>query len=1190
MISSVLRQGGRAALRPRATSTAIIGRNVNVNVNALKAAGGSSRRAITLGIAREAYDKWERRAPLCPSHVEALKQHDTSLEVLVQPSPRRIFSDAEYEHAGAIVQDDLQAADIILGVKQPPVDMNHTLLEHKTYMCFAHVIKGQTENMPLLQEMLHQHIRLVDYECITAKADPSSNDPNSSRPKRLVTFGRFAGIAGMLDMCQGLGQQLLAQGYSTPFLHSPLSYMHHDLEGARAAVRAMGTEIATQGLPPQLGGPLVFAFTGNGNVTRGAREIFDLLPMEMITKEQLQEMRSMNCENSNKGDEDNHHTTTATSTHCSQLFDNHKVYGIQVEPKDTVEHTMSSTQGSYTNNYDKDHYRSHPNEYEGIFHREIAPHINVLVNGVYWDERYPRLLTKDQIRELRQNGNQNLVVVADISCDIGGSVEFLEKSTVIEQPFFQYDPLSGETSDSIDGTGICMMGVDILPTELARESSKHFGDALLPLLQQVQVQHEVKASNDASSTETTDGVLSGKQTPIMLIFPEELELATVANNGKLMPRYNYIDALMRRKADDEHKKEIDTASWPSILLALDGHLFDSGLINKVLDIVEHYEECHFALDQCVAGRTQNEGKSSVLIRVKSNDPQVLSDIPKKVEQLIQLIPASDATFSCYDGDDVHHLIARTEHGGDGDESSSSNSSSGYDVPKTGAYVKSHSKSRGGADGNEEKVLVLGAGRVAASLCEYLGRNANRKIVVASNLEHEVSAVTKHATQGRARAQGVVMDVVHNKEGLARLVKEADVVVSLLPAPMHPAVAEECIRSRNTDLVTASYLSDEIKDMQPRCEEAGIVMLMEMGLDPGMDHMSAMKLMDDIRARGGRVTKFRSVCGGLPSPQAASTNDLQYKFSWSPMGVLTASSNPATFLRDGHVVHVPGDQLLASAEPMLYNLWPDLALECLPNRNSLSYGDLYGISDTADTIFRGTLRFAGFSNLMYQLRQLGLFEENAIFSGTSGARTWKELLHAKLEAHGQNHIAEWLEHAAGVGATRQEAERAETFVKWLGLLDDETSESAALVSNPNSIVHSFCDVLQDKLAFAPEEHDMVVMHHTIEAVFDDGRAGGAGCSHELIHSKLRLEGDDHMSAMCKTVGYTAAAGVELLLNGGLGAEQQTGGIFLPIQPQIYNPVLRLLEQEGLKFDETVFLDHIPVIHPQCKALHDQQKSA
>jgi alpha-aminoadipic semialdehyde synthase len=110
-----------------------------------------------------------------------------------------------------------------------------------------------------------------------------------------VTFGRFAGIVGMLDIFQGFGQQLLAQGYITPFLHSPLSYMHRDLEGARFAVRAMGKEIATQGLPPQLGCPLVFAFTGNGNMTGGAREIFDLLPMEMITKEQLQEMRSMNC-------------------------------------------------------------------------------------------------------------------------------------------------------------------------------------------------------------------------------------------------------------------------------------------------------------------------------------------------------------------------------------------------------------------------------------------------------------------------------------------------------------------------------------------------------------------------------------------------------------------------------------------------------------------------------------------------------------------------------------------------------------------------------------------------------------------------------------------------------------------------------------------------------------------------------
>jgi hypothetical protein len=156
-------------------------------------------------------------APLCPSHVEALKQHDTSLEVsvLVQPSAHRIFSDAECEHPIAIVQDDLQAADAIFGAKH--VEVDH-LLEAKTYTCFVHDIKGQTENTPLLQEMLHTHIRLVDYECITANATADLNDPKS-HPRRLLTFGRFSGIAGMLDMCQGLGQQLLAKGYLTHKLH-----------------------------------------------------------------------------------------------------------------------------------------------------------------------------------------------------------------------------------------------------------------------------------------------------------------------------------------------------------------------------------------------------------------------------------------------------------------------------------------------------------------------------------------------------------------------------------------------------------------------------------------------------------------------------------------------------------------------------------------------------------------------------------------------------------------------------------------------------------------------------------------------------------------------------------------------------------------------------------------------------------
>ena len=256
---------------------------------------------------------------------------------------------------------------------------------------------------------------------------------------------------------------------------------------------------------------------------------------------------------------------------------------------------------------------------------------------------------------------------------------------------------------------------------------------------------------------------------------------------------------------------------------------------------------------------------------------------------------------------------------------------------------------------ERNILLLGAGKVASSFAEYLGREKTNTITVASQYESDAMRTAEYATRGRA----VTCDLSNPGDKLKYLIEEADIVVSLLPATMHPMVAEECIALK-TDLVTASYESDEMRQLADRCKEAGISILNEVGLDPGMDHMSAMKIIDDVHARGGEITSFSSVCGGLPAPEVAN-NPLLYKFSWSPMGVMKASQNDAVFLRDGEIVRVDGANLLASAEP--FNAWQQLHMECLPNRDSLVYADKYGIQ-SASSIFRGTLRYGGFSELLH----------------------------------------------------------------------------------------------------------------------------------------------------------------------------------------------------------------------------------
>ena len=223
------------------------------------------------------------------------------------------------------------------------------------------------------------------------------------------------------------------------------------------------------GLPSSLE-PLVFAFTGAGNVSRGAREIFELLPHKYVKVEELEELKKL------RGP----HT-------C--------VYGVIVEQEDMVK--LKS--GTGDEKIEKMHYRKNPSEYEPIFHTKVGPYVNVLVNGMYWDQRYPRLLTKDQIKEMYAAGNDGLLALADISCDIGGSVEFLEKSTSVEKPYFNYNPRTDEVSDKIKSEGIAVMGVDILPSELPREASKHFGDALLHLLPEILSRDSAGAGTELTS-------------------------------------------------------------------------------------------------------------------------------------------------------------------------------------------------------------------------------------------------------------------------------------------------------------------------------------------------------------------------------------------------------------------------------------------------------------------------------------------------------------------------------------------------------------------------------------------------------------------------------------------------------------------------------------------------------------------
>ncbi|GFY98590.1 lysine-ketoglutarate reductase/saccharopine dehydrogenase bifunctional enzyme [Actinidia rufa] len=350
-----------------------------------------------VGILSESTNKWERRVPLTPSHcarlLHSVRGETGVARIIVQPSTKRIHHDALYEDVGCEISDDLSECGLILGIKQPKLEM---ILPDRAYAFFSHTHKVQKENMPLLDKILAERASLFDYELIVG-----------DNGKRQLAFGKFAGRAGLIDFLRGLGQRYLNLGFSTPFLSLGASYMYPSLAAAKAAVIAVGEEIATFGLPSGIS-PLVFVFTGSGNVSLGAQEIFKLLPHSFIDPSRLPDLFGM-----------------------------------------------------------ADYY-AHPEHYRPVFHEKIAPYASVIVNCMYWEKRFPRLLTTKQLQELMRKGCP-LVGISDITCDIGGSIGIINQCTLIDSPFFRYDPSNNSYHHDMDGNGLICLAVDILPTEFAKE-------------------------------------------------------------------------------------------------------------------------------------------------------------------------------------------------------------------------------------------------------------------------------------------------------------------------------------------------------------------------------------------------------------------------------------------------------------------------------------------------------------------------------------------------------------------------------------------------------------------------------------------------------------------------------------------------------------------------------------------------
>jgi alpha-aminoadipic semialdehyde synthase len=429
----------------------------------------------TLGIRREDKNKWEKRVPLIPEHLKKLRD-EHGINAIVQSSQIRVFPDKEYLNVGAQIQEDLSNSPVVFAVKEIPLDF---IQKNKTYMFFSHVIKGQKKNMPMLRKMMEQGCTLIDYEKIV-----------DDKGRRLVFFGRYAGLAGMVDSLWAFGQRMKWKGIKTPFSEVKQTIHYKDVDEIKDHLNRVGNKIEKDGVG-ELIAPMIVGFAGYGNVSRGAQEIIDMLPIREIQPSQIEAIQ--------------------------ESYSDKQIYKVVFKEEDIVEPVSSEAE------FELQDYYKNPHLYRSVFQKYI-PRLSILMNCIYWDERYPRLITKEFIEE-NYTLQIKLQVVGDISVDINGAIEFTQKTTNPGEPVFVYNPIREDIIEGFAGDGVAVMSVDNLPCELPKESSRSFSESLMPFIPGI-----VKADYSVPFE--------------MLKLPPEIKKAVILYQGKLTPDYEYINRFL----------------------------------------------------------------------------------------------------------------------------------------------------------------------------------------------------------------------------------------------------------------------------------------------------------------------------------------------------------------------------------------------------------------------------------------------------------------------------------------------------------------------------------------------------------------------------------------------------------------------------------------------------------------------
>lgn len=433
----------------------------------------------------------------------------------------------------------------------------------------------------------------------------------------------------------------------------------------------------------------------------------------------------------------------------------------------------------------------------------------------------------------------------------------------------------------------------------------------------------------------------------------------------------------------------------------------------------------------------------------------------------------------------------------------------------------------------KKVLILGAGLVVKPIVHYL-LEKKFHVTVATRTKSKAEAMIGGHPNGSSLAW-----TVEDTDTLDKLVAEHDLSVSLLPYAHHLMVAKMCLKHKK-NMVTTSYVKPEMKALDAEAKATGIIILNELGLDPGIDHMSAMRIIDHIHAKGGEVEEFYSFCGALVAPEVEK-NPFNYKFTWAPKGVVMAGNNDGKYLRKGIVKYIPTQDLFKN--PLLVDFPKIGKLEVYPNRDSLPYIELYGIPETK-TMFRGTFRYSLWCEVIDSIKKLGMLSYDKI---NLEGKTYSDLMAILIKTDNsegiKNKVTKFLEISSDSAPFKA--------LEWLGFF-----ENKPLNRKEDSPFEVISDIMIEKMMIKDHERDMVVMQHTFVSKYKDG-------SKEVIKSRMLDFGTPATdTSIARTVALPAAVGVEMILKG----EIKSKGVYIPVIPEIYNPILDKLEELGIKMVE------------------------